>query len=763
MLNRRQFLLGVGGSATMVGLAPLWGCGGASRPAPLLATKEETWAHSICQLCPSGCGLRVRLINGHPVSLSGNPFHPVNRGGLCARGAAGLQLYYDPDRLAGPMVRDRNVVGGWAPVAWKQALSTVASRLQQAVAAGPGRVAVIRGDGQDIAAQLLGRVARAAGSEWVVDMQATADRAADEVVRRLHGTPGHLVYDIANATFLLSLDSGLLESSARTMSLHRAFAEMRSAGGQFVHAAPRLGVTGAKADAWLPIRPSSAGILALGVAHMLIKEGYARTDFLRDHVDGYDEWVDEANVAHAGLRSWILSEFSPERVAELTGVGWDQIIRVARRFGSAQRPLAMGPVDGTVAASANDLVGVHILNVIAGAIDTPGGVLLARRAPFDPLDEPADAPNPRERDRVSPSVEELADWVLGSKQPPIDVCFVHEADPVFTSPLGDKVEQALRKIPLVVSTSPVVTDTVEAAGIVLPGSVWLERRCDSAVGDGNAYPVVSLSAPAAKRRADSRNSADVVLALARDVGGSFAQQFPWASYDEVVTDRVRRIFTAGIGDTFADQHRSTWAQLLERSGWRTAAYKTADALEAAMEERGGWWDPAYAHQEWRRVVPLGDHRINLRSAQFPTKSAARRQIEQPDGGQLYLYLYSEPALATRPGGSLPYLQDLGSPLFQTGWVSSAEINPETARRLGLAHRDALRIKGARGEMTARVCLNPGIRPDVVAVAIGGGRVLGGRYAAGIGSNPLRVAAVEADPRSSRVGTEPDIVEIKRVA
>jgi hypothetical protein len=296
---------------------------------------------------------------------------------------------------------------------------------------------------------------------------------------------------------------------------------------------------------------------------------------------------------------------------------------------------------------------------------------------------------------------------------------------------------------------------------VLPGSLWLERRVDTTGADGNAYPLLSLARPAARPRSDSRNIADVVLMLARGVGGPVGDQFPWADYDAVVTARIQSLFRSGVGDTFADQHRSTWSQLLERSGWRTSSYKTVAELEGNMEQRGGWWDPVYYHQEWRRIAPQGEHRIHLEAAQFPTTSLARKQIERPGNGELFLYVYSEPILATRPGGSLPYLQDLGSPLLQPGWVTSAEINPETAKRLGIVHGGRLRVESARGELTARVCVTPGIRPDVVAVHTGGGRIRAGRYAAGIGSNPLRVVAAGGPGEEPDSG--PEIVRVKRQA
>ena len=77
-----------------------------------------TWKPSVCTLCPAGCGLIVRVMEGQAEvvrngktgiikmglakKLEGNPQHPVNRGKLCARGHAGLQVLYHPDRLRGP-------------------------------------------------------------------------------------------------------------------------------------------------------------------------------------------------------------------------------------------------------------------------------------------------------------------------------------------------------------------------------------------------------------------------------------------------------------------------------------------------------------------------------------------------------------------------------------------------------------------------------------------------------------------------------------
>jgi anaerobic selenocysteine-containing dehydrogenase len=545
MVTRRQFILGIGGGAvafgTGAGASSLWKKPGIS----VLRTREETWANSICQLCPSGCGVKLRLCNGSPVTVTGNPFHPINRGGLCAKGSSSLQLYYDPDRFAGPLRRDGKVLGKWAKADWKGALSEVTAALQKAAAAGPNRVAVIRGGSNDLASQLFGRLAQSAGSEWVVDAErdTTGRGYLREVVERMHGVTGNVVYDLAGSDFLLSIDSGLLDASSDLMNVHRSFADQRSNGGRFVDVSPRLGVTGSKADEWVPSKPGAGGVFALGVAHMLIKEGLVDDEFLRDHVTGYEDWVDPNNRSHAGLRTWVLREFPPQRVAQLTGVGWDRLIRTARRFGSANRPLAVGPLGSNARLSLFDVGAIYTLNAIVGAIDKPGGVLLARKPPFPKLDEAPASPN-RTPNR---SIEDLADHVLESKQPPIDVCFIHNADPIFTSPRREDLAKALGKIPLVVSTSPVLTDTVEKATLVLPDSLWMERRSDSVGVDAEGHAVFSSSPAAVKPRADSRGTADVVIGLAKAVGGKTAAAFPWENYEALVKEFTVKLAESRAG------------------------------------------------------------------------------------------------------------------------------------------------------------------------------------------------------------------------
>src|SRR4030065_185646 len=101
-LSRREFLKIAAGATAITGCTP------AARsvvlepyfqPPEELLPGEANWYASTCRQCAAGCGIIVRVINGRARKIEGNPLHPLNRGKLCARGQAGLQVLYNPDRL----------------------------------------------------------------------------------------------------------------------------------------------------------------------------------------------------------------------------------------------------------------------------------------------------------------------------------------------------------------------------------------------------------------------------------------------------------------------------------------------------------------------------------------------------------------------------------------------------------------------------------------------------------------------------------------
>src|SRR5438105_8639101 len=135
-MTRRNFVkLGAMTTAAVV----LAGCQSPRRSITLepyvRAPEEElagtaTWYASTCRQCPAGCGIVVRIMNGRAKKIEGNAEHPLNRGKLCARGQAGLQLLYNPDRLQGPVRQAQRGSRQFQASSWNEGINTLSAKLQ---------------------------------------------------------------------------------------------------------------------------------------------------------------------------------------------------------------------------------------------------------------------------------------------------------------------------------------------------------------------------------------------------------------------------------------------------------------------------------------------------------------------------------------------------------------------------------------------------------------------------------------------------------
>src|SRR5512135_2451812 len=97
---------------------------------------KEKWFVSSCLNCQARCGIRVRVVNGKAVRISGNRQSKVSEGKICPRGHIGLQVLYDPGRIGGPLKRTnpekgKGVDPKWAPITWDEALGEVTGRLKK--------------------------------------------------------------------------------------------------------------------------------------------------------------------------------------------------------------------------------------------------------------------------------------------------------------------------------------------------------------------------------------------------------------------------------------------------------------------------------------------------------------------------------------------------------------------------------------------------------------------------------------------------------
>ena len=430
---------------------------------------------STCDLCSAGCGLRVRVVDGRAVKVEGNPRSPINRGGLCARGAAALELLYHPDRVRGPMLRSGpRGANRWLPLSWDQAIARLAGELGKLRAASePHALVLLDGQERGTTHALWGRFLRAFGSPNHVGHGATGNGAMARAMAELTGTAGLPGYDFENARLVLLLGTGALESSPQTMALARAVA--RGSRPRFVCAWPRLPPSAALVDEWLPLRPGGQTALLLALAHVLLREGLADESRLQG-ARGFE--------AEGNLRQRIVSAFAPDQTETATGLPARRVERLALEL-AAIRPavVAADELASVGAAAAATLV----LNALLGGLDALGGV---RRDPdwawpaWGPLalDGTAEeglrrgALDGRERPDVEASrILGLPDAILSGQPYAAQVLLLHYSNPAFSKPGGATWRRALAAVPFVVSFSPLLDESALAADLVLPDPTFLER------------------------------------------------------------------------------------------------------------------------------------------------------------------------------------------------------------------------------------------------------------------------------------------------
>ena len=350
VFNRRDFL-------KLVGLGAIGAAGCAPRPAerliPYLVPPEDIlpgvgyWYASTCRECPAGCGILVKAREGRAVKIEGNPAHPVNRGGVCARGHAALQALYDPDRVRGPLLKSG---GAWKPVSWDEALKTASAKLAEARSGGKS-IALVTDNVTGSLHRLADAWAAAAGGTHLV-YEPFTHHALREANRRTFNVAAIPAYDFGRAGGVISFGADFLETWLNPVGFARGFAEMRARPESFfVTVEPRLSNTGANADEWIAVRPGGEMAVALGMALVILQENLG-------------PGVAERAVLLDAVKDW-----TPDVVEQQTDVPATTLERVARRFANARPTLA---VAGGVAAQSEMAVAliaaVNLLNYVAGNI-----------------------------------------------------------------------------------------------------------------------------------------------------------------------------------------------------------------------------------------------------------------------------------------------------------------------------------------------------------------------------------------------------------
>ncbi len=706
----------------------------------------ESAAVSLCGMCPQRCSMTVRKIGDRAVAVKGNPLDPGNRGGLCPVGQATLQLVYNPDRVRSPLLREGDAnAPRWREISWAEAIALIKSRLE-AIRSGPGAhtVAAI-GDGtSELAGVMMARLLRAFGS---------ANFIADESAQPSHGQDltqaisGRVAYDFENSRYILSFAAPLLESWMSPVRQMRDIADFRAGWlgerGKLVQIGSRLSPTAAKADEWIRVNPGTEGVLALGIAGVLVRYHLYDAGFVKEHVAGFENLPEEKSAR--GLREVVLQDYDTAKVAAITGVSGEVIVRLAHEFAQMRPALAVPPGarpgrqdDGFLEAA------VQALNALSGVIDQPGGVLVSREPPlaaWAPIkSQPDEAKQPPLR-----NASEFAAAAGGGHPYLPSALFMLGTNPLFgSSPIRP---EALDRIPFKVSFATLLDETSAHADLVLPDCTSLERWEIRTAIPGYALTSVAVGSPAITPCYDSRPAAQVILELAKAMGGEVAGALAWSDPGQALKEMLVGLHGAAHGEIFSERFRREYTRPEMRAwSWLADASMKPDEFVELVVKRGGWLDPRYSFGDYASVLKTRSGKFEMPELLGSAPPAAVTRAGYP----LDLNFFQPMALMSTMGANLPYLQEVAGAPEDWPWDSYIEINPATAAALGIEDGDWVIAESPTAHVELQAHLYAGAMPNVVNIPLGQGHTALGHWASGRGVNPLKLLPVGGGPATVRI-------------
>jgi len=503
----------------------------------------EKTIHTVCSHdCPDSCGVLVTVDEtGRATRIQGDPAHPVTRGFLCGKVAKYLDRVYSPDRLLYPMGRRSGVPKGPLPfgrerdaferISWDEALDTIAKKLQQiSDEYGPeailpysyaGTIGVLGYGSMDRrffhrlgASQLDRTICSTAGGDALVS-----------VYGRKLGTDPEL---FPLAQYIIVWGGNV---HGNNIHLWPMIEEARRNGAKLVVIDPYKTRTAKLADWHIAVNPGTDAALALGLMHVILRDGLEDRAYIAENTHGFD-----------ALKQHVTG-YTPERVAEWTGVPAADIEQLAREYAMATPAVirmnygVQRSQNGGASARA-----IAMLPALTGAWKHPGGGFQLSTSGAFAWDKVAlERPDlmlesPLKRHARIVNMTQLGHALTELDHPPVKALFVYNSNPAAIAPDQTQVLRGMKREDLfMVVHEQFFTDTTDYADILLPATTFLEHK-DVQGAYGHYY--VQISNPAIEPLGEARSNVWLFGQLAQRMG--FTETCFQDTADDLIAQALRR-------------------------------------------------------------------------------------------------------------------------------------------------------------------------------------------------------------------------------
>ena len=652
-------------------------------------------AHAACPHdCPDACAVLINIEDGRATRIQGDPDHPITRGFLCGKVAKYLDRVYAPDRVLYPMRRvgakGEHGEQAWQRISWNEALDEIASHLKKVASEfGPeavlpysygGNCGVLNGGSMDRrffhrlgASQLHRSICSEAGGQAMISIYGRKLGTEPEQFRR--------------SKYIIAWGANI---HGNNIHLWPFIEEARRNGAKLVVIDPYLTRTARVADWHIPINPGTDVALALGMMHVIVREGWHDTDYIARYADGFDELQKR------------LPEYTPERVAQWTGIAAEDIERLAREYAQT-RPAVIRLNYGIqrVQNGGAAVRAVCMLPVITGSWkEVGGGLQLSTSGGFQLNRTALEMPelmlkSPLKRMARTVNMVELGKALAELDDPPVKALVVYNSNPAAVCPEQHLVRRGLMRDDLfTVVHEQFFTDTTDYADILLPATTFFEHK-DLVSAYGHYYLQVSHQAiePVGECKSNVdffselalrmgfedqcfRDSVDAMIETALSSG---APQLQGISRERLEADPYVRLNLNG------DRGSDAWLPFAD--GFATPNGKARIYDESLI---------AYGMDPVGSFVAPEESRHTACTTRYPLELLARKADNFLNSTFVNLLTHQKME---------PHQHDL-------------EISSEDARTRGIVDGDRVRVFNDRGEIFLRARVNGAVRARVVGARLG---------------------------------------------
>ena len=425
---------------------------------------------SVCPYdCPDACGLIVSVDNNKVISVRGDRAHAFTRGTLCPKMAHYEKVIHSPLRLKSPMKRvGKKGIGEdqYTRISWDEALDAIVNNFKETIDtygsesilrySYAGTMGVIQSPAADYFFRRIGATDQDRG---------ICSPAKQAGFRSVYGNTLAIKPQEAQHSDLIVL-WGINATATDVHILHDVNIAKKKGARVWIIDTHKT-YTFSQAHEHIYVKPGSDGALALGMLHIIHRDGLADTDFIKEHVQGYDELVKE-----------VLLNFTPEKASDICGVSVNRMTEFAHAYATSKAPfIRLGSGLSRYGNGAMTCRAINALPAVVGAWQYPGGGLLssASGSKFIGKDVMQQAHVHAPAKRLMPMIK-LGEMLTNPEEVGVHSLYVFSSNPAITAPNQNVVRKGLMRNDLfTIVHERFFTDTCKYADIILPATTSVEH------------------------------------------------------------------------------------------------------------------------------------------------------------------------------------------------------------------------------------------------------------------------------------------------